>query len=79
MAYYGEAKSYNHPIWMQQDQGAALQTLSRLGATVEERQDKAPTRREKDLLMSLEVLYGNVNATRGLSKQERDDAYREFP
>lgn len=78
MAYYGEAKSHNHPIWMQQDRVAAMAILSKLGETVEERQKKASTQREKDLLMSLEVLYGNTEETKNLSKEERDDLYMEF-
>ena len=78
MAYYGEAKSHNHPIWMQQDRVAAMAILSKLGETVDDRQNAASTEREKDLLMSLEVLYGNTDETQGLSKEERDDAYMEF-
>ncbi|MGN8225206.1 hypothetical protein [Gracilimonas sp. BCB1] len=78
MAYYGEAKSHNHPIWMQQDRVAAMAILSKLGETVEERQKKASTQKEKDLLMSLEVLYGNTEEAKSLSKEERDDLYMEF-
>ena len=78
MAYYGEAKSHNHPIWMQQDRVAAMAILSKLGETVEERQKKASTQREKDLLMSLEVLYGNTEDSKDLSKEERDDLYMEY-
>lgn len=78
MAYYGEAKSHNHPIWMQQDRVAAMAILSKLGETVEERQKKASTQREKDLLMSLEVLYGNTEQSKNLSKEERDDLYMEY-
>lgn len=77
LAYYGEAKTHNHPIWMQQDREAAMEVLNRLGATVEERQAKAPTQREKDYLMTLEVLYGNTPESEGKSKEERDDLYRE--
>jgi tetratricopeptide (TPR) repeat protein len=78
MAYYGEAKSHNHPIWMQQDRVAAMAILSKLGETAEERQKKTSTQREKDLLMSLEVLYGNTEEAKNLSKEERDDLYMEF-
>jgi len=78
MAYYGEAKSHNHPIWMQQNRDAAMEVLEKLGDTVEERQAEAATQREKDYLMSLEVLYGNTPETSGLSKEERDDRYLEF-
>lgn len=78
LAYYGEAKTYNHPIWMQQDREAAMDVLKQLGETVEERQNATPTQREKDYLMSLEVLYGNTPETQDLTKQERDDAYMEY-
>lgn len=77
LAYYGEAKSYNHPVWQEQDRDAAMKVLKALGVTVAERQAKAPTQREKDYLMTLEVLYGNTTESEGRSKEERDDLYRE--
>ena len=77
LAYWGEAKTHNHPIWMQQDREAAMEVLTKLGATVEERLDKAPTQREKDYLLALETLYGNTKQSGGKSKEERDDLYRE--
>ncbi|MFP8489452.1 tetratricopeptide repeat protein [Gracilimonas sp. Q87] len=77
MAYYGEAKSHNHPLWFQQDKEAAMDVLNELGATVKERQSKACTQREKDILMSLEVLYGNTADSKGLTKEERDILYME--
>src|SRR5262249_59801992 len=30
MAYWGEAMTYNHPLWMERDQPAAVQALDRL-------------------------------------------------
>ncbi len=77
LAYYGEAKTHNHPIWMQQDREAAMKVLNRLGSTVAERQSMAPTQREKDLLMTLEVLYGNTPKSKDKTKEERDDLYME--
>ena len=77
LAYWGEAKTHNHPIWMRQNREAAMDALSRLGKTFEERQAKAPTQREKDYLNALETLYGNTEAAEGKSKEERDDLYRE--
>src|SRR5688572_14053510 len=32
LAYWGEAMTYNHPLWQQQDRDAALKALARLGA-----------------------------------------------
>ena len=78
LAYWGEAKSYNHPIWQQQNQEAANEVLSRLGRTLKERQLKAPSQREKDYLMSLEILYGNTVESKGKTKQERDFLYLDY-
>src|SRR5215203_1811491 len=41
LAYWGEAMSYNHPLWAQQDLTAARQVLERLAPTPEERREKA--------------------------------------
>ena len=77
LAYWGEAKTHNHPIWMQQDRDAAMEILKRLGPTVEDRLAKAPTEREKEYLLTLETLYGNTETSKGKPKEERDDLYRE--
>lgn len=71
LAYWGEAMTYNHPIWMQQDRDAALEALGRLGATPADRRAKAATEREKRYMDALEVLYGDG------AKQSRDDLYVE--
>ena len=71
MAYWGEAMTFNHPIWMQQDRAAALQVLLRLGPTPAARAAKAPTPREKAYLAALEVLYGDGE------KYARDFAYSD--
>ncbi len=75
LAYWGEAKTHNHAIWMRQDRNAAIGVLKKLGASVSERQAKAKTQREKDYLMSLEILYGNTAESKGRSKNERDFLY----
>ena len=75
MAYWGEAMTHNHPIWMQQDRDAAMEILNRLGDTVDERQAMAGTQREKDYLMTLETLYGNTPESDGKTKEERDLLY----
>ena len=71
MAYWGEAMTYNHPIWMQQDLAAARAVLGRLGASPEARTGRAKTERERDYLRTLEVLYGDG------SKEERDLRYAD--
>jgi tetratricopeptide (TPR) repeat protein len=58
MAYWGEAMTFNHPVWNQQHRRAALAALDKLGTTPDARLAKAPTDREKDYLRSLDVLYG---------------------
>ena len=37
MAYWGEAMTYNHPIWAQQDISAGRAALQKLGRTDDER------------------------------------------
>lgn len=71
MAYWGEAMTFNHPVWNQQNRSAALEALGRLGSTSEARLAKAPTQREKDYLRALDVLYGEG------PKPERDQRYAE--
>ncbi|MFQ5537448.1 MAG: hypothetical protein ACE5GJ_08350 [Gemmatimonadota bacterium] len=71
LAYWGEAMTYNHPLWRQQDREAALGVLARYAPTARERQARAPTPREAAYLATLDVLYGEG------SKSERDGAYME--
>lgn len=75
LAFWGEAQTHNHPVWMQQDREAAMAVLNELGPTPEARQAKAPTEREKRYLQTLEVLYGNTPDSKGKSKEERDLLY----
>jgi hypothetical protein len=71
MAYWGEAMTYNHPLWMQRDRGAAMKALERLAPTRAERLAKAPTEREKMYLAAAEDLYAEGE------KAERDRAYAD--
>ena len=57
MAYWGEAMTYTHPLWNQQDLAAARAVLARLGATAEARQARAGTERERGYLDVAEALY----------------------
>ena len=70
LAYWGEAMTYNHPLWRQQDRDRARQVLERLAPTREERRAKAPSEREKMYLDAVEALYAEEG-----SKEERDHAY----
>jgi hypothetical protein len=58
MACWGEAMTYNHPLWHQQDAKAARAALERLATTPAARAAKAPTAREKAYLAAVETLYG---------------------
>ena len=71
MAYWGEAMSYTHPVWYQQDLAAARAVLQRLGSTPAERAAKAKSDRERAYLHTIEVLYGDG------SKEDRDDKYAD--
>jgi tetratricopeptide (TPR) repeat protein len=57
MAYWGEAMSFNHPLWAQQDAEAAKKILEKLGPTSEARQAKARLPKEKAFLKAIDVLY----------------------
>ena len=71
MAVWGEAMTFNHPLWLEQDSVAARALLRELGSTREERLSKAPTARERAYLEALEVLYGAG------AKETRDFAYAD--
>ena len=71
LAYWGEAMTHNHAVWMQQEPDAARAALLRLGATPEARLAQAPTARERDYLRAVEILYGPG------SKEERDFRYAD--
>ena len=71
LAYWGEAMTYNHGIWNEQDLAAARAALARLGATPAERKAKAPTSREQAWLATAEILYGEGQ------KEKRDTLFSE--
>jgi tetratricopeptide (TPR) repeat protein len=71
MAYWGEAMSYNQPLWYNENLDKARAALARLAPTPAARQAKAPTAREKAYLDAVERLFGDGN------KPARDRAYRD--
>jgi tetratricopeptide (TPR) repeat protein len=71
MAYWGEAMTYNHPLWFQHDRDAAVEALNRLAPAREERLATAGTDRERDFLDAAETLYGEGDL------YERNRAYRD--
>jgi len=69
MAYWGEAMTYTHPVWDEQDTAAARKALARLASTREARKAKALTPREQAYLDAVEILNGEG------SKPRRDTLY----
>lgn len=69
LAYWGEAMTYNHTLWGEQDMKAALQVLNKLASTAELRIQKAKTLKEKGLMNAINSLYGKGD------RQYRDNEY----
>jgi len=72
LAYWGEAMSYNHPLWARQDRDAALAALARFAPTPEERAAKTPAGVQRGLMQAIDVLYLSEG-----DKLTRDIAYSE--
>jgi tetratricopeptide (TPR) repeat protein len=72
LAYWGEAMSYNHPLWAQQDTEAAKKTLDKIAPTLEGRLGKARMPKEKAFLEAATVLFYSPG-----DKLARDTAYSE--
>lgn len=71
LAYWGEAMTYNHPLWSQQDIASARKTLAKFGASRKARVDKVWNEREKGFMDAIEALYGDGD------KLARDIAHSE--
>jgi len=72
LAYWGEALTYNHTIWMRQDKKAALKALNKYASSPSKREKKAKSYLERDLLKAVDILYGEG------TKQQQDDLYLSF-
>jgi tetratricopeptide (TPR) repeat protein len=72
LAYWGEALSYNHPLWAQLDLPAARKALERLAPTMEGRRAKARTEKEKAFLEAANELFYAPG-----DKLARDNAYSD--
>jgi hypothetical protein len=69
LAYWGEAMSFNHPLWAEQDLAKARRALEKLAPTAAARAAKAPAGKERDLVEAVDVLFGAGD------KLARDIAY----
>jgi len=69
MAVWGEAMTFNQPVWGRQNREAGRLALQKLGNTPNARQDSTPAAREKLLIGALDILYGDG------TKAERDRSY----
>lgn len=72
MAYWGEAMTYNHPLWRFQDYEKGNAALNKLGKSPEERRSKAASDLEKDFLAAIDQLFGKG------AKSQRDSAYAAY-
>lgn len=78
MSIWGEALSYTHPLWGQQDAPAARAVLARLAPTRAARLARARTPRERAYLDAVETLYDATLAPDGApdgARARRDTAY----
>jgi tetratricopeptide (TPR) repeat protein len=69
LAYWGEAMTYTHPVWNEQDVGKAREALGRLAPNAASRRVKAGTPREQLYMDAIEQLYGPG------AKPKRDTLY----
>ncbi len=69
LAYWGEALTYDHPLWGEHDSTAARTALARLAGTPEARIARGKTPRERGYLAAVEALYGEGT---------REDRYRAY-
>jgi len=58
LAYWGEAMTYCHPIWQEEDRDKARAVLARLAPSAAERAARAGDERERGLLAAVELLFG---------------------
>ena len=59
LAYWGEAMTYTHPVWFQQDLAAARAVLTRYGPDRATRLRRINDERERRWFETAEVLYGD--------------------
>lgn len=70
MAYWGEAMTFNHPVWNAVDVHAGQAALAKFAPTPEARAARISNPRERAYMAALEILYSGNGA-----KPERDAQY----
>ena len=75
MAYWGEAMTYNHPLWHSQYTDEGRKALNKLAPTAEERVALATTDIEKDLIQGANILFAEDDDN---DKLDRDIAYSTY-
>ena len=75
MGYWGEAMTYNHPLWSEQDLEAARQVLTRI------KDSPKLTDRERVYIMAVRLLYGagDKRARDVAYSAEMEKIYRAYP
>ena len=72
MAYWGEAMTFNHPVWNQVNSAAGSAALTKYAATPEARVARIHDERERDFMQAVEILYSGAG-----SKADRDARYAD--
>ena len=70
MAYWGEAMTFNHPVWNELDVQAGRAALAKFGPTPEARAQRIADPRERAWFSAVEILFSGAG-----SKPERDARY----
>lgn len=71
-AYWGEAMTFNHPVWRIQDIESAREVIAKVTDLKQQNKNIHLSALDADLLKSLDILYGDGK------KQERDKRYSDF-
>jgi hypothetical protein len=72
MAYWGEAMTYNHPFWAEQNISGGRAALARLAPSRAARAAKARTAREREYLAAVELLYGEGAKLKPILQKQPD-------
>ena len=73
MAYWGEAMTYNHTLWSEQEIGKAKDVLNLLGADEQERSSRTDAEIEKSFISAVGILFESDD-----DKLVRDQNYMKY-